>query len=92
MPYRLRSILEKSTFIKNWQPIASAIYGYVCCRFCFPNIDYHGFYDNFFNLGLESWFSDRVRTVVLNSKTIAQAYLNESRQNIQEDILRIARD
>ena len=58
----------------------------------FPTLIITVFTIIFFNLGLESWFSDRVRTVVLNSKTIAQAYLNESRQNIQEDILRIARD
>ncbi len=46
----------------------------------------------FFKLGLESWFSDRVRTAVGESQIVAQAYLEEHRKNIRADALRIARD
>lgn len=46
----------------------------------------------FFNLGLESWFSDRIRTALNESQAVAQAYLEEHRQNIRADALRIARD
>ncbi|MBP5855575.1 PAS domain-containing sensor histidine kinase [Marivibrio halodurans] len=46
----------------------------------------------FFDLGLESWFSDRVRTAVSESREVAQAYLDEHQKNIRTDALRIARD
>lgn len=46
----------------------------------------------FFNLGLESWFSERVRTAVGESQVVAQAYLEEHQKNIRADALRIARD
>jgi two-component system nitrogen regulation sensor histidine kinase NtrY len=38
------------------------------------------------NFGLEGWFSDRVRNVVGNSLAAAEAYENEQRINLQEDI------
>ncbi|MFQ5621981.1 MAG: ATP-binding protein [Paracoccaceae bacterium] len=37
------------------------------------------------NFGLEGWFSDRVRQVVGNSMSAAQAYENEHRINLQSD-------
>ncbi len=37
------------------------------------------------NFGLEGWFSDRVRLVVNNSLTAAQAYEEEHRKNIESD-------
>ncbi|MHA1128373.1 MAG: HAMP domain-containing protein, partial [Alphaproteobacteria bacterium] len=37
------------------------------------------------NFGLEGWFSDRVRLVVNNSLTAAQAYEAEHRKNIETD-------
>jgi len=37
------------------------------------------------NFGLEGWFSDRVRQVVNNSLTAAQAYESEHRLNIETD-------
>lgn len=46
----------------------------------------------FFDLGLESWFSERVRTAVSESREVAQAYLDEHQKNIRTDALRIARD
>ena len=46
----------------------------------------------FFDLGLESWFSDRVRTAVAESRQVAEAYLVEHRNNIRTDALRMARD
>ncbi|MCK0138828.1 PAS domain-containing sensor histidine kinase [Aliiroseovarius sp. F47248L] len=37
------------------------------------------------NMGLEGWFSDRVRTVVGNSLSAAQAYKQESRDGLVQD-------
>nr|WP_115934411.1 PAS domain-containing sensor histidine kinase [Aestuariispira insulae] len=45
----------------------------------------------FFDLGLESWFSDRVRTALSESQAVAEAYLKEHQKNVQSDALRIAR-
>ena len=38
------------------------------------------------NIGLEGWFSDRVREVVGTSLTAAEAYQNEHRRDLTEDI------
>jgi two-component system nitrogen regulation sensor histidine kinase NtrY len=42
------------------------------------------------NLGLEGWFSDRVRSVVGSSLAAAQAYEDEQRQDLTEDALALA--
>lgn len=46
----------------------------------------------FFDLGIESWFSERVRTAVSESSAVAEAYLVEHRDTIRVDALRMARD
>ncbi len=46
----------------------------------------------FFNFGIESWFSERVRTALNASLAVADAYLQEHKQNIRADVLRMARD
>lgn len=43
------------------------------------------------NIGLEGWFSDRVREVVGSSLAAAQAYKSEQRQDLAEDALALAR-
>ena len=43
------------------------------------------------NVGLEGWFSDRVRSVVGNSLAAAQAYESEQRDDLIEDALTLAR-
>ena len=43
-----------------------------------------------FNVGLEGWFSERVRAVVGNSLAAAQAYDGEHRQDLTEDIQSLA--
>lgn len=42
------------------------------------------------NFGLEGWFSDRVRLVVNNSLTAAQAYEAEHRKNLESDAILLA--
>lgn len=37
------------------------------------------------NLGLEGWFSERVRDVIGNSRTAAEAYQNQQRGDLQQD-------
>ena len=46
----------------------------------------------FFYVGLQSWFSDRVRTAVKESLEVASAYLHEHQQNIRADALAMAND
>ncbi|MGY8958222.1 MAG: sensor histidine kinase NtrY-like, partial [Alphaproteobacteria bacterium] len=46
----------------------------------------------FFNFGLESWFSERVRTTLTGSLAVAEAYLEEHKRNITVDVLQMARD
>jgi two-component system nitrogen regulation sensor histidine kinase NtrY len=43
------------------------------------------------NIGLESWFSDRVSSVVDNSLAAAEAYEAEQREDLREDALVLAR-
>ena len=43
------------------------------------------------NFGLEGWFSDRVRNVVGNSLSTAEAYQNEHRDNLTKDAELLAR-
>ncbi len=44
------------------------------------------------NLGIETWFSDRVGSVVRNALETAEAYEREHRDNIRGDILAMAND
>lgn len=46
----------------------------------------------FFRYGVESWFSDRVRTALQASLQVAEAYLEEHRQIIGGDALAMAND
>ena len=46
----------------------------------------------FLNLGIESWFSERVRTALNESLAVAEAYLEEHRQVIRADALAMAND
>ncbi len=55
-----------------------------------PAVIVAGFSLLFFDLGLESWFSDRIRTALNNSEAIAQAYLEEHIRNIEADALWLA--
>ena len=46
----------------------------------------------FFDLGVQAWFSDRVRTALSDSLVVAKAYTNEHRQLIRADALAMAAD
>ena len=46
----------------------------------------------FLNIGLETWFSERVRTALDMSVAVAEAYIKEHRQNIRADALALAND
>ncbi len=41
---------------------------------------------------LDSWFSERTRTIIANASTVAEAYLNEHRQKLRDDALLMATD
>ena len=45
-----------------------------------------------FQFGVQFWFSDRVKTVLDGSNEVAQAYVEENRQRITEDIVPMASD
>ena len=46
----------------------------------------------FLSFGMESWFSDKVRTAIEESRVVAQAYLEEHQQNLRADVLETAAD
>ncbi|WP_119422593.1 sensor histidine kinase NtrY-like [Desertibaculum subflavum] len=46
----------------------------------------------FFDRGLQSWFSDQVRTAVQQSNVVAEAYIAEHRRTITADVLAMATD
>ena len=46
----------------------------------------------FFSFGIESWFSDRVKTAISESVKVAEAYLREHQQALKADILAMAND
>jgi two-component system nitrogen regulation sensor histidine kinase NtrY len=46
----------------------------------------------FFYFGVQAWFSDRVKTAIDNSLTVAEAYLSEHQQVIKADTLALASD
>jgi two-component system, NtrC family, nitrogen regulation sensor histidine kinase NtrY len=46
----------------------------------------------FFYVGVQSWFSERVRTAINESLAVAQAYLHEHQQAIRADALAMAND
>ncbi len=45
-----------------------------------------------FNFGLQSWFSERVKTAIEASQGVAQAYLEEHQQVIKSDAMAMASD
>jgi two-component system, NtrC family, nitrogen regulation sensor histidine kinase NtrY len=57
-----------------------------------PTLIVSGFSMVFFNLGVQAWFSEPVRTALQGSNVVAEAYLNEHRQAIRGDVLAMARD
>jgi two-component system nitrogen regulation sensor histidine kinase NtrY len=46
----------------------------------------------FLSIGMDSWFSEKVRTALSESRAVAQAYLEEHQQNIRSDALTMASD
>lgn len=46
----------------------------------------------FLNFGLQAWFSERVRTAVVASNAVAEAYLKEHQQSIRAEALAMAND
>jgi len=46
----------------------------------------------FFTFGVQSWFSERVRTALSESLAVAEAYLHEHQQVIRGDVLMMASD
>lgn len=46
----------------------------------------------FFNIGVQTWFSDKVQTAVEESLAVAQAYLNEHKENMRGDAIAMAED
>lgn len=46
----------------------------------------------FFHYGVQTWFSDRVKTAVNESQAVAESYLREHHQVIRADIMAMAKD
>ncbi len=46
----------------------------------------------FFNLGIQAWFSERVRTALKESLAVTSAYLDEHQQSIRADVVAMVGD
>jgi two-component system nitrogen regulation sensor histidine kinase NtrY len=46
----------------------------------------------FFNVGIQTWFNERVQTAVDQSLVVAEAYLDEHKENIRGDAIAMADD
>ncbi len=46
----------------------------------------------FFHYGLQTWFSEQIKTAIVESNTIAESYLAEHQNTIRADILAMAND
>src|SRR5690606_31849601 len=46
----------------------------------------------FFTLGVDAWFSERVKTALDESAAVSQAYLDEHAANVRAQVLAMARD
>ncbi len=46
----------------------------------------------FFHLGIQAWFSERVRTALMESLAVAEAYRQEHQQAVRADVLAMAYD
>ncbi|EKV26488.1 Nitrogen regulation protein NtrY [Caenispirillum salinarum AK4] len=46
----------------------------------------------FFNLGVQTWFGERVRTALDESQAVARAYMEEHRQAVAGEVLSVASD
>ncbi len=46
----------------------------------------------FFNLGMKTWFSDKILRVFEQSNIVADAYLDEHRENLRSDIIGISQE
>jgi len=46
----------------------------------------------FFHVGVQSWFSDQIKTAIVESQEIATSYLHEHQSTIRADILAMAKD
>ena len=57
-----------------------------------PTIVVAVFATAFFNLGIQAWFNDRVRTALNESLEASRGYLEEHRNNIRTDALGMAND
>src|SRR5208282_1822456 len=55
-----------------------------------PTIVVAVFSSLFFNFGLQSWFSDKVRTAIQESVAVANAYLDENVRNIKADAVALS--
>lgn len=46
----------------------------------------------FFNLGVQAWFNDRIKTALFESQAVAESYLHEHMENIRGDAVAMASD
>jgi len=57
-----------------------------------PTIIVSVFSTLFFNVGIQTWFNERVQTAVEESLVVAEAYLAEHKENIRADAIAMAGD
>ena len=89
--YRISTIFMSSQKKRKRLWSAKKICFYIRCNYCYTRID-NFILIVFFDLGIKSWFSDRVSSALQESKQVATAYLKEHQNTIVGDVQLIARD
>jgi two-component system, NtrC family, nitrogen regulation sensor histidine kinase NtrY len=87
--WRMREVLEATLMRSKLQKRIVLVFGVVTVL---PTlvIALASFF--FFNLGIQTWFNDRVSTALQESLAVAEAYLAEHKENIRLDALAMADD
>ncbi len=85
--WRMRAALSAALLRSKLQKRIVLVFGVVTVL---PTLLVSLFSFFFFNLGIQTWFNERVRTALQESLSVAEAYLEEHRETIRGDALAMA--
>lgn len=87
--YRLWAALQAGSIGSRLQKRVLILFSVVAIV---PTITVSVFSAMFFNIGIQTWFNDRVQTAVNESLAVAEVYLSEHKDNLRADALAMAKD
>jgi len=78
--------LKKDDALKSFS-FRNRIIVLFCLISIIPSVVIASFSASIFNLGIKSWFNERVSSALNNSLAVAEGYLEEHKKNIRTDVL-----